>query len=448
VQEPRDQGEIVRQYTKLDHRLEHQDNPGAMVSRFLQVAMSEPKGPVYMSIPRETAMLPLPGSTRFPTRDQMGVAREAWPDPTDARRVAEWLIKADNPCIYPGRAGRNPECVAALLELAELLAVPVVDQRGERVNFPASHPLQGTGPAPKDADVIIVMETACPWIPGPDSPKADAKIVWVDPDSVEARYKTVEYCADMWLPVTAAGAARAITEAAKGLLTQSDRTRIETRRARLEERKQARNAAIEEAAQKAGQRRPMHPLWVSYQLGKILEPNAILVDDTLGGAPATYAHRDQPGTYFKSGGSSGGWGAGAALGAKVAKPDVDVVMASGDGYFMFGTPLPALWCAGHYGVPYLSVILVNKSYSTGVGGLRNTYPEGVAVTTENYEGGVFDPPPNFAKLAEAANGYGETVSDPAELGAALRRGLEYTRQGTPALIAVDLPTLVEEQKLR
>ncbi len=37
VQEPRDQGEIMRQYTKLDHRLEHQDNPGLMVSRLLRL---------------------------------------------------------------------------------------------------------------------------------------------------------------------------------------------------------------------------------------------------------------------------------------------------------------------------------------------------------------------------------------------------------------------------
>jgi acetolactate synthase-1/2/3 large subunit len=69
VQEPRDQGEIIRQYTKLDHRLEHQDNPGLMVSRMLQVAMSEPQGPVYLAIPRETAMLKLPNKIRFPTRD-------------------------------------------------------------------------------------------------------------------------------------------------------------------------------------------------------------------------------------------------------------------------------------------------------------------------------------------------------------------------------------------
>ncbi len=448
VQEPRDQGEIVRQYTKLDHRLEHQDNPGAMVSRLLQVAMSEPKGPVYMSVPRETAMLPLPGSTRFPTRDQMGVAREAWPDPADARRVAEWLIKADNPVIYPGRAGRNPESVAALVQLSELLGVPVVDQRGDRLNFPMTHPHSGTGPASKDADVILVMETSTPWMPGPDSPKEDAKIVWVDPDPVEARYKTVEFCADMWLPVTAAAAARAIAEAATGLLTQSDMNRIADRRARLAERKQARTAKAEEDAQLAGKRRPLHPLWVCYELGKLFERDTILVDDTLGGASAAYSRRDEPSTYFKSGGSSGGWGAGAALGAKIAKPDSDVIMTTGDGYLMFGTPLPALWCANHYGAPFLSIVFVNKSYSTGVGGLKGTYPEGVAATSGNYEGGVFDPPPNFAKLAEAANGYGEIVSDPEQIGTVLRRALDYTRKGTPALVAVDLPTLVEEQTLR
>ena len=75
VQEPRDQGDIVRQYTKMDHRMEHQDNPGLMVSRLLQVAMSNPRGPVYLVVPQETAMLPMPGKTRFPTRDELGLAQ-------------------------------------------------------------------------------------------------------------------------------------------------------------------------------------------------------------------------------------------------------------------------------------------------------------------------------------------------------------------------------------
>ena len=106
VQEPRDQGGIVRQYTKIDHRLEHQDNPGLIVSRLLQVAMSEPKGPVYLAVPRESAMLRLPGKTYFPTRDEMGIVRPAWPDPADAHAAHARRSRAHR----ASRAGRAHGC--------------------------------------------------------------------------------------------------------------------------------------------------------------------------------------------------------------------------------------------------------------------------------------------------------------------------------------------------
>ena len=446
VQEPRDQGEILRQYTKVDHRLEHQDNPGMMISRLLQVAMSEPKGPVYLTIPREVAMQRLPGAARFPTRDQMGLARPAWPDPTDARRAAEWLIKADNPLLCLAKSGRNPETVGHVVRLAELLALPVNENHTDRLNFPTTHPLFGTGPAAKDADAILVMESPIPFSPGAASPKADTKVIWVDVDPVFSRFKTMEHRADLWLPVSTSGAAQAIYEAATSMLTTSDISRIADRRARLDERKREMVAAAEEAALKSGQRNPIHPRWVAYQLGKILEPETILLDDALSNAPfvQTYRGRTQPSTYFKSGGSSGGWGSGAAFGAKLARPQSDVILASGDGYFMFGTPMAALWAAAHHGAPFLSVVFVNRSYSTGTRGLRGTYPDGSAISAGNYDGGLFDPPPDFAKMAEAANSYGETVHEPEEVGPALRRGLEQVRNGTPAVVAVMLPTLVEE----
>jgi len=446
VQEPRDQGEILRQYTKVDHRLEHQDNPGMMISRLLQVAMSEPKGPVYLTIPREVAMQRLPGAARFPTRDQMGLARPAWPDPTDARRAAEWLIKADNPLLCLAKSGRNPETVGHVVRLAELLALPVNENHTDRLNFPTTHPLFGTGPAAKDADAILVMESPIPFSPGAASPKADTKVIWVDVDPVFSRFKTMEHRADLWLPVSTSGAAQAIYEAATSMLTTSDISRIADRRARLDERKREMVAAAEEAALKSGQRNPIHPRWVAYQLGKILEPETILLDDALSNAPLvqTYRGRTQPSTYFKSGGSSGGWGSGAAFGAKLARPQSDVILASGDGYFMFGTPMAALWAAAHHGAPFLSVVFVNRSYSTGTRGLRGTYPDGSAISAGNYDGGLFDPPPDFAKMAEAANSYGETVHEPEEVGPALRRGLEQVRNGTHAVVAVMLPTLVEE----
>src|SRR6266705_203813 len=251
VQEPRDQGEIVRQYTKIDHRLEHQDNPGLIVSRLLQVAMSEPRGPVYMAVPRESAMLKFPGKTYFPTRDELGIARPAYPDPSDARRAAQWLIEARNPCIYAGTAGRNPESVAEIVRLAELLALPVMDtDRVDRLNFPTIHPLYGTGPDVKDADALLLLEALVPYISPAAAPRAGTKVIWAEVDPVLSNYKTMEFQADLWLPVTAGAAARAIYDAATAMLKQSDMSRIAERRERLEARKREMNAENERLGQK------------------------------------------------------------------------------------------------------------------------------------------------------------------------------------------------------
>ena len=75
----------------------------------------------------------------------------------------------------------------------------------------------------------------------------------------------------------------------------------------------------------------------------------------------------------------------------------------------------------------------------GTSGLRHAYPEGYGVSAGKYEGGTFEPPPNFAKLAEAVNGYGEEVTELSQLTLALKRGLEHTRNHIPAVIAVRVP---------
>ena len=152
-----------------------------------------------------------------------------------------------------------------------------------------------------------------------------------------------------------------------------------------------------------------------------------------------FARRDKPGTYFRSGGSSGGWGSGASFGAKISSPDREVVLASGDGYFMFGTPMAALWAANYHKAPYLSVVFVNGSYSTGTTGLKHLYPDGVAVSSGNYNGGVFDPPPDFARLAEAAGGFGTYVTEADKVASALQEGLTQVRKGSPAVVAVRVP---------
>jgi acetolactate synthase-1/2/3 large subunit len=181
---------------------------------------------------------------------------------------------------------------------------------------------------------------------------------------------------------------------------------------------------------------------VAYELGKLLEPEAIVLNDGLSTGPgplvSTYARRTKTGTYFRGGGSSGGWGSGAAFGVKLARPEQDVVLTTGDGYFTFGSPMAALWAARFHRAAFLSVVFVNQTYSTGTSAVARMYPEGYAAAA-GYVGGRFDPAPRFDKLAEVVDGYGEHVHELSQLGPALRRGLEHTRQNTPAVIAVQVP---------
>jgi acetolactate synthase-1/2/3 large subunit len=445
LQEPRDQGEIVRQYTKADHRLEHQDNPGLMVSRLLQVAMSEPKGPVYLALPRETTQLPYPGVARFPTRDQLGVAVGTFPDPEHAKTIAKWLVKAENPLVMTERIGRDPQAVRELVRLAELLALPVSEPGNPQVlNFPTSHALYETGPSSKECDVCLVLESISPWMPGEDTPPADAKIAWVSIDPVQSRFKTMEFRADLWIPATPVNVLRSIYEAATSMLDKSDQSRIAERRKRLEERKKQITAKAEAEAVEAGKKSGANGRYVAYELGKLIGPtsNTILINDGLsnGAFVQAYANRTHPGTTFKSGSSAGGWGVGAAFGAKMAAPDQDVVLASGDGFFEFGTPSASIWAAAHHKAPFLSLVFVNGSYSTGTNGLRQQYPDGYASKIKS-KGGTFDPPPNFAKMAEASGGYGEYVESNGEVGPALKRALDQVHKGVPAVVAVRLPSL-------
>ena len=445
LQEPRDQGEILRQYTQADHRLEHQDNPGLMISRLLQMAVSEPKGPVFMSIPRESAMLPYPGTVRFPTRDQLGVSQGVFPDPAHAKTIAQWLVKSRNPLVMTERIGKDPVAVQELVKLAELLALPVSEPGNPQVlNFPKTHPNFGSGPTSAEADVCLVLESISPWLPGIDTPPKDAKIAWVSIDPVQSRFKTMEFRADLWIPATAANVLRAIYEAATGMLDKSDLSRIEERRQRLATRKKAMEAKLDADAAEAAKKSVSSGLLVAHELGKILEPDAILLNDGLsnGTHVENYARRFLPGTSYKSGSSCGGWGVGAAFGAKMVSPNRDVVLASGDGFFQFGTPSAALWAGAHHKAGFLSVVFVNGSYSTGTNGLKQSYPGGYAAGIQ-CEGGTFEPPPDFARMSESVGGFGELVINPAEIGPALKRGLAETRKGVPAVVAVRLPSLVQ-----
>ena len=120
LQQTFDQNGIVRQYTKWDHLLKSYDNPGLTVSRALQVACTEPRGPVYLSIPREVSLTKA-ASARFPTMDQLGIGRPAAPEPEGIRELGNAAGEGGQPVrrgVALGPKSGDRACAGAALRTA------------------------------------------------------------------------------------------------------------------------------------------------------------------------------------------------------------------------------------------------------------------------------------------------------------------------------------------
>lgn len=442
IQQSADQEGIVRVYTKWQHRLASQDNPGLIMSRALQVAQSEPCGPVYLTLPREIVFLPSETAS-FPTVDQLSLGSYGSLDPEAANEIAQRLLRASNPMIVAG-TGRAPSTVPALVGLCELLGIPAVHAAWKAYQcFPMDHPLYQERLSLAEADAVLVLEADVPWVPGPDAPSTDAFVAVIDHDPIKSKIPVYEFTADMRVTADPLSAIRAIMDAAQRMISPDYHVRIRERTKRWTAVSADRSLSLEREAQAVADQHPIDPRWLAYQIAKLGTDNSIVMDDTVLNRLSPYLRLSRPGSYFHNPGSAGGWAPGAALGAKLAAPERDVIAATGDGYYMFGNGSAALWTAARHGAPFLTVVFQNRSYSTGTISVAAAYRDGYSAKS-GFEGGYVDPPIDFARQAEAAGAYGENVDSASDIEPALHRGLEQTRSGKPAVISVWLPRLLQE----
>lgn len=444
MQHPRDQNGIVRGYTKWDHRLEGHDNAGLIVSRAIQVAVSDPPGPVYLTIPKELGFSPS-GSARFPTAEALGIPRPAGAQAKGVAELADRLTGAANPVIIVAGSGRNPATVKPLVDLCEMLGAAVVHAAPRPyLSFPMDHPLNADDAALARADVVVAIEAGVPWIPGHGGPNPSAFVATIDADPAHSRIPLYEFTADLRLTADAFEAITALRDACEHRLTVAAKEAARERTRRLADECSARQAQLVARAQSRALADPIDPLFLSYEIARRMTDNCIVFDETISATPRPFLRLNRPGSYFNSPASSGGWAPGAALGAKLAHPERDVVVLTGDGFYMYSTANAVLWASRHYKAPYLTVVYQNRSYSTGTSRLAFSYPDHSYGVDAGCEGGYFDPPLDFAKEAEAADAYGENVRNAADIGAALDRGLERVRNGQSAVISVWLPRLLQD----
>lgn len=443
LQEQFDQHGIVRNYVKWDYELRRPDQVMEVVARAFQIATSDPPGPVYLTLPREVLMAASDHQAPFAI-GQAPPVRLGAGDAESLRQVARLLVSSSRPLVLTATTGRSRDGFDGLRQLAELLALPVVE-RPERTNFPASHALhQGFDPTPfiESADVILVLDHDVPYIPTLARPTSSASVIQIDLDPVKERIPLWSFPLTLPIRADTGRALPAIAAFARELLTERSTETIEKRRAMLTSAHERCRAEWDGVGRAASRSRPIAPEWLGYCVGQLRREAAdcIFVDETVTSSQALWKHlaNDEPGTIFGSGGSGLGWGLGAAVGVKLARPDRAVVLLVGDGSFVFGEPLAALWAARVHNAPILIVIFDNTCYNATREPLVRAYPDGYSVRANRFVGIDLLPAPRYDLLAAVVDAAGERVADPDQVLPALHRGLAQVRTGRSAIVDVVL----------
>ncbi len=399
-----------------------------------ELAQRTPKGPTYLSVSTETLM----DEWNPPTNGRVvPAAPKILTAPEDIDRLAGHLARAKNPVVITEAAGREPETFEALVALAELLALPVVETSGALfANFPKDHPLhQGHDLKPfrEEADLAVVIRTRAPWYPPSNRPPG-AVIAVIDesPHRDTMVYQSLQ--ADMYLEGDAAHTLRDLADAVALLgfdndLVEARRSRLADAHDRLQESRRARQA-------EARNKTPIDPVWLCAALGEVMPPGTVYVDEVTTHTLMLREHikwNDPHSLFTRQGGL--GQGLGLSLGIKLAKPDQPVVTLIGDGGFLYNPVLAGLGAARDYKLPILSVIFNNSKYAAMQGMHLKMYPDGTAISTDSFLGTHIHAP-DFVKIAEAFDAFGQRVEDPDELEDALSNGLEAVNDGRAAILDV------------
>jgi len=407
------------------------------VVRAGEMAQRQPKGPTYLCVPMETM---LHDWVKPEALRSIPAAPKTQPLPADIQKIAAKLAAAKCPVIAAENAGPSRVAFDALVELAELMAIPVVEGQGAFfANFPKSHDLYLGSRVEQfygKTDLVLLVESRAPWYPPSNVPKG-AEIVAISENPLKGHmvYQTMH--AGHYLEGDVATTLKLLSEALRSLGV--DKAKIAARRAEWAAEHRKWEAGLRAAEEKAaGLDIITTPLLVK-TLRELMPADTAYVDETIIHAGAIREHLvwDDPLTFFRA--PSGlGQGLGYALGVKLAMPKRPVVMTIGDGTFMYNPVVPAIAFADEHKLPLLIVVANNAKYAAMQHFHDVFYPQGTSVTTKDYYG-VHIKGPKYEEAARMVGGFAAEVGKPADLKPAVQEALKFLQAGKTAILNVIMP---------
>lgn len=444
------QGNLVRDFVKWDDQPHTLPSVPESMIRAYRIAMTEPKGPVYVCFDAEMQEARYRGECSVPNVHRFQPPAPMQADLDAVETAADLLIEAREPVIIADLFGRNPGVVPRLEELSSLLGVPVID-RGHRLSFPNVHPMDLTGVSTdllSRADLILGLDVVDLYgalsqvnrVTRVSSPiaRADAKIIHVTLGDVSTKSWVSDYqrLHPVDLPIAAD------TSIALPWMLERCKEKIQNQPARLafcrerhrawgEIHNQARQRWREEALSRSREV-PISVPKLALDLWEVIRgENWVLVNGNLNGWARRIWDWTRADQYLgTSGGAGVGYGPGASLGAALAhlKTGRLCVDIQADGDLLY-TP-SALWTAAHHRIPLLIVIHNNRSYyNSEEHGIQMAEARGRPVENAGVGTRMDDPPVDFAKLAQGYGvcGFGP-VEQPGELKDVLKAALKIVKE--------------------
>ena len=437
-QEMRDQTALVRESTKWDYELRFPEQVTELLDRGYAIANSTPKGPVYLSLPREVLCeaCPTEGLDAPPCMAPERVS----PGSAEIARLAEILAKAERPMIVAQRGAGSAGGFAALGQLARDWAIPVIQYWANQLAIASDHPMQaGEDPEPwiSEADVILVLDSLAPWAPDVHKPHAECRIIHVGPSPLHSRFPVRNFRSDLSLVSETAEAILSL-EAAMKPLRKGREDSIAKRYEAVTTRTTEINNRIRTSAE-AGNGSPMTAAWVARCVSEVMKDRKTTVVHELG-CPLGPLEPKEHGSWYLEPYSGGlGWGLPCAMGVKLADPERLVIATVGDGSYIFANPVACHQVAERYQIPVLTIILNNAEWGAVHQSVLGLYPTSYAAKAKEMPLTSLSPCPDFTKVAEASHAYAEKVIEGSKLPLALEQAIEVvTKERRQAVLDVSV----------
>jgi acetolactate synthase-1/2/3 large subunit len=465
VHSAQDINAMVRDFTKWDDQPVSAQHFAQSFVRAYKMAMTPPYGPVMISVDAALQDAPVDDAHLYVPRYVPTSPPHA--DLNALRETAKLLVAAENPVLVADRAARSQTGVDLMVQLAELLQIPVIDQGG-RVNMPNSHYLNQSGQAQnliRNADLIVGLELHDLWAlvnqyvdNGEEHGhglresriKPTTKLVSINSAELLTKSNYQDFQRFQTTDIGMVGDAEAslpfLIEAVKSALPSDKKAAFEKRAEGFKKAKQQAHERNRQAAALAWEASPISTARLAVELyAAVKGEDWALVNAGIGmsGWHNRVFPMDKHYQWLGGSGAAGqGYGLPATIGAAHANKSLGrfTVSIQGDGDMMYAPG--AFWTAAHHRIPSLAIVDNNHGYHQEVMHVqrlsnRRNRVANLGITSGPVGTSIENPDIDYAKLASSMGWTGiGPIKDPNELGPALKRAVAAVKAGEPTLVDV------------